>query len=68
MEGEEVREEYEKKLARQVEIENRYLSKSKESFYRQFKKLAGKGAGERTKLGRDMISSLIEENGECCRD
>ncbi len=56
-----MKEEYEKKLQRQIENENKYLSKSKESFYRQFKKLAGKGAGERTKLGRDMISSLIEK-------
>ncbi len=56
-----MREEYQDKLQRQIANEKRYLEKSKESFYRQFKKLAGKGAGDRTKLGRDMISSLIEK-------
>ena len=56
-----MKEDYEKKLERQVEIEKRYLSKSKDEFYRQFRKLAGKGAGDRTKLGRDMISSLLEK-------
>ena len=56
-----MREEYQDKLQRQIANEKAYLEKSKESFYRQFKKLAGKGAGDRTKLGRDMICSLIEK-------
>ncbi len=59
-----MKEEYQDKLGRQIEIERRYLSNSREAFYKQFKKLSASGRGERTKLGRDMISTLIEKMEE----